>query len=50
MTYEELLIEFNTEGLTIKEKRLKANKGRINGNKIAIKKDMTTTEKIMCII
>lgn len=49
MTYEELLIESDTEELTIKEKHLKANKGRINGNKIAIKKDMTATEK-SCVL
>jgi hypothetical protein len=49
MTYEELLIESDTEGLTTKEKRLKANKGLIKGNRIAIKKDMTITEKA-CVL
>lgn len=49
MTYEELLIESDTEGLIAKEKRLKANKGLIMGNRIAIKKDMTITEKA-CVL
>ena len=49
MTYEELLIESDTEGLTTKEKCLKANKGLIKGNRIAIKKDMTITEKA-CVL
>jgi hypothetical protein len=49
MTYEELLKESDIEGLTVKEKHLKANKGRIKGNRIAIKKDMTATEK-SCVL
>ncbi len=49
MTYEELLIESAKEGLTVKEKHLKANKGRIKDNKIAIKKDMTFIEK-SCVL
>ncbi len=49
MTYEELLKESEIEGLTVKEKHLKANKGRIKGNRIAIKKDITTIEK-SCVL
>lgn len=49
MTYDELLIESDVEGLTVKEKHLRANKGRIKGNKIAIKKDTTDIEKT-CIL
>lgn len=49
MTYEELLIESDKEGLTVKEKHLRANKGRIKGNKIAIKNDMYIIEKA-CVL
>lgn len=45
MKYDELLIEADNNNLITKEKPLKANKGRIKGNRIAIKKDMSTTEK-----
>lgn len=45
MIYDELLIEADSNNLITKEKPLIANKGRIKGNKIAIKKDMSTTEK-----
>lgn len=45
MNYEELLKEADNNNLITKEKPLKANKGRIKGNRIAIKKDLLTTEK-----
>lgn len=45
MTYEELLMEAETHELIVKEKLLKAYKGRIKGNRIAIKKDLATTDK-----
>ena len=48
-TYDELLIEADANNLITKEKPLRANKGRIKGNRIAIKKDMTQTEK-KCIL
>ena len=44
-TYDELLIEADENNLITKEKPLRANKGRIKGNRIAIKKDLTETEK-----
>ncbi len=44
-TYDDLLIEADGMGLVTKEKPLRANKGRIKGNRIAIKKSMTETEK-----
>lgn len=44
-TYEDLLIEADSNGLVAKEKPLLANKGRIKGNKIAISRKMTETEK-----
>lgn len=43
--YEKLLDEANSYGLIVKEKPLKANNGRICGNRLAIRKDMTETEK-----
>lgn len=49
MTYEELLIESDNNNLIAKEKPLKANNGRIKGNRIAIRKNMTVTEK-KCVL
>lgn len=45
ITYENLLMEADSKGLVTKEKLLHANKGRIKGNRIAIKKDLTVAEK-----
>lgn len=45
MNYEDLLIEADTNRLIVKEKPLLANAGRIKGNRVAIKKDMTTCQK-----
>lgn len=45
MTYEDLLLEAEQNGLIIKEKPFKAYNGRIKGNKIAIKKDLSNTGK-----
>lgn len=44
-TYEELLIEADSHNLVTKEKPLRANKGRIKGNRIAIQKGLTEAEK-----
>lgn len=49
MTYEELLIESENQNLIVKEKDLPGYKGRIYKNRIAIRKDMTTTEKA-CVL
>ena len=49
MTYDELLDTANKKGLIVKEKRLTRNNGRIKGNRIAIRKDMTITEKA-CVL
>ena len=49
MTYEELLIEADNNNLTVKEKPLPVSKGRIKGNRIAIRKDMTETKKA-CVL
>ena len=43
MNYEALLDEAHQEGLTVKEKPLKYNNGRIKGKRIAIRKDIETT-------
>ncbi len=48
-TYEDLLAEADSNGLTVKEKPLRAHKGRIIGNRIAIKGDLTETEK-KCVL
>ena len=49
MTYDDLLAVANEKGLKVKEKSLSGNDGRIMGNRIAIRKDMTTTEKA-CVL
>lgn len=45
MDYETLLKEADSQDIVVKEKPLRAHAGRIKGNKIAIKMDMTTVEK-----
>lgn len=45
MLYENLLIEYSNSHLIIKEKDLPVNKGRIKGNKIAIRQNLSTKEK-----
>lgn len=49
MNYTELLIEADSNNLITKEKPLRANEGRIKGNKIAIKSDLTETKK-KCVL
>lgn len=49
LTYDELLATANEKGIIVKEKSLSGNDGRIMGNRIAIRKDMTTTEKA-CVL
>ena len=46
MTYDELLKETDSIGLTVKDKLLQASDGRIKGNKIAIRKGLRNKEKI----
>ena len=45
ITYEHLLMEADSKGLLTKEKNLPVSKGRIKGNRIAIKKEMSEIEK-----
>ena len=49
MTYDDLLREADNKRLTVREKPLRSAKGRIYGNRIAIKKDLSQTEKA-CIL
>lgn len=42
MNYEELLIEADNSGLTVKELPLRSNDGRIKGKRIAIRQDIPT--------
>ena len=49
MTYEDLLDEALVDGLVVKEKPLVVYDGLIFGDKIAIKKDMTTAKKA-CVL
>ena len=45
ITYEHLLMEADSKGMLTKEKNLPVSKGRIKGNRIAIKKEMSEIEK-----
>ena len=47
--YEALLDEACEKGLIVKEKPLQSNNGRIKGKRIAIRKDLTSTEKA-CVL
>ena len=49
-TYEDLLNEAYKEGITVKEKPLKYNDGRIKGNKIANRKSIETDKEKACIL
>lgn len=49
MTYEDLLIHSDNEGLKVKEKNIQGNDGRIFGNRIAIRRKITQTEKA-CVL
>lgn len=48
-TYEDLLVEADSNGLITKEKVLPISKGRIKGNRIAIKRDLTEKE-MKCVL
>ena len=47
--YEKFLDISQKMGMDVREKPLRANKGRIMGNRIAIRKDLTETEKT-CVL
>ena len=48
--YEALLDEACDMGLTVKEKPLKFNNGRIKGNRIAIRQDIDTEKEKACVL
>jgi len=48
-TYEDLLVEADSNNLITKEKGLWASNGRIKGNRIAISRNLTETEK-KCVL
>lgn len=50
LDYDELLIESDSLNLTIKEKPLIYNDGRLKGNRIAIRKDIETNTKKKCVL
>lgn len=49
-TYEALLDEASDIGLTVKEKPLKYNNGRIKGSRIAIWQDIDTEKEKACVL
>lgn len=50
MNYEELLNEADNEGLIVRELPLTYNDGRIKGNRIAIRKSISTTAEKSCVL
>lgn len=50
MNYETLLDEASNSGLIVKEKNLYSSDGRIKGNKIAIRQDISTTTEKSCVL
>lgn len=50
MDYDTLLTESDKIGLTVKEKPLKYNNGRIKGNRIAIRQDIRTQTEKSCVL
>lgn len=49
MNYEELLTTADNCGLIVKEKPLRAYDGRINRNRVAIRKDIPTETEKACV-
>lgn len=50
MTYETLVQKAYSHGLVVKEKRLLAHNGRIKGNRIAIREDISTNAEKSCVL
>lgn len=50
MTYEEMMTAAQEAGLVVKEKPLQSSNGRINGNKIAIRKDLPSSVHKKCVL
>lgn len=50
MTYEELLIQSDSKDIQVKEIPLREDDGRINGNRIGIRKDIPTQAEKSCVL
>lgn len=50
MTYKEMKTAAQEAGLVVKEKPLQSSNGRINGNKIAILKDLPSSVHKKCVL
>lgn len=50
MTYDELLVEADCNGLIVKEKPLKFYDGRISGRKVAIRQNIPTLSEKSCVL
>ena len=50
MTYEDMKIVADETGLIVKEKPLQSSNGRINGNKIAIRRDLPSSVHKKCVL
>lgn len=50
MTYEDVKIAAHEAGLDVKEKPLQSSNGRINGNKIAIRRDLPSSVHKKCVL
>ncbi len=50
MSYDELLVEADCNGLIVKEKPLKFYDGRISGRKVAIRQNIPTLAEKSCVL
>ena len=50
MTYEELLIHADNNNITVREKPIKGNDGRISRNRIAVRKTIPTIREKACVL
>ena len=50
MTYEELLIQSDSKDIQVKEIPLREDDGRIKGNRIAIRQDISTQTEKSCVL
>ena len=50
MTHEELLEDCRCLGIKVKELNLRSSDGRVNGNRIAINKNLSTTVEKKCVL
>ena len=50
MTYEELLIQFDSDNVQVRELPLQEDDGRLCGNRIAIRQDIPTQTEKSCVL